>query len=491
MGDDLPIDIHSSKLLDWLVSRRHCNKDWQKNVLSIREKIKHAILDMPENQEIIKLLQGSYINYFHCVRIIEILKETEKDTKNFLGFYSSQRMKDWQEIEGLYRKDYVYLAEAAQTLQRLAQYEIPGLKRQIAKNDQAVVDATKKHGDYIKTAEDSKKQYEKELVRMGLKGKSLRAELLELAAELPAFFEEISKDVSNLESSREHYQLFRDYMHQGNTPKNSNILPALSLLIQRGLDVTAYELKYGEKPDRIEKPNFDLLLKADSGNTNESDEIDFGDDEIDFGGEEAESGEIDFGTDLQVVADDTGAVGQKIASGQDALNLLENSETQKIVQQELNELLAFLTMRLEDETRDTSADALIRGAEKRPETIAKVTDKNLKEWISQIEKIITKLNNSQKKHLYKIRGSPQYVEQVVEDLEKKRDLEARYKRLQKLMLDKQEEARNVVAKTNEELKQVVESTRQLQKQVEAEISKKYNGRRVNLMGGINQALAGV
>lgn len=44
---------------DWLVSRRHCNKDWQKNVLAIREKIKHAILDMPESQKIVQLLQGA------------------------------------------------------------------------------------------------------------------------------------------------------------------------------------------------------------------------------------------------------------------------------------------------------------------------------------------------------------------------------------------------------------------------------------------------
>ncbi|RCN24662.1 hypothetical protein ANCCAN_29637 [Ancylostoma caninum] len=56
---DLPIDIHSGKLLDWLISRRHCQKDWQKNVLVIREKIKHAILDMPESDEVVQLLQGS------------------------------------------------------------------------------------------------------------------------------------------------------------------------------------------------------------------------------------------------------------------------------------------------------------------------------------------------------------------------------------------------------------------------------------------------
>lgn len=59
------------------------------------------------------------------------------------------------------------------------------------------------------------------------------------------------------------------------------------------------------------------------------------------------------------------------------------------------------------------------------------------------------------------------------------------------MTEKQEAARVAVSNTNAELKKIVESTRVLQKQVEGEISKKYNGRRVNLMGGINQALVGV
>ena len=33
------------------------------------------------------------INYFHCQRIVALLKETEDGTKNIFGRYSSQRMK--------------------------------------------------------------------------------------------------------------------------------------------------------------------------------------------------------------------------------------------------------------------------------------------------------------------------------------------------------------------------------------------------------------
>lgn len=475
-------------MLDWLVSRRHCNKDWQKSVVAIREKIKHAILDMPESPKIVELLQGAYINYFHCCQIIEILRDTEKDTKNFLGFYSSQRMKDWQEIEGMYKKDNVYLAEAAQILQRLAQYEIPALRKQISKMDQSVTDAIRKHSEYGKQAEDGRKQFEKEISRMQLKGVHLRKELLELAADLPAFYEKITAEIRKISAARDYFQAFRDYMSLGAAPKDAApILPIIGLIGERGLDVTTYEWKYNQKPDKVEKPNFEMLLTA----AEDSDEIDFGGgDEIDFGIAAEDDAVIDFSAVVDLVADDTGAVGEAIASGQDALHLLENSEAQKAVKHELIELLAFLSMRLDDETRETTADVLIRGAEKRPDGVAAVTEKRLKTWITEVEGILKELENPQKVHLFKIRGSPQYVEQVVEELEKKRDMEHRYKRLQTLMTENQETARQSVTKSNVELKTIVESTRVLQKQIEAEISKKYNGRRVNLMGGINQALGG-
>ncbi|KFM13229.1 CDK5 regulatory subunit-associated protein 3, partial [Aptenodytes forsteri] len=82
-------------------------------VLAIREKINAAIQDMPENEEIKQLLAGAYLHYFHCLRIVEILKGTEASTKNLFGRYSSRRMKDWQEIVSLYEKENTYLGKAA------------------------------------------------------------------------------------------------------------------------------------------------------------------------------------------------------------------------------------------------------------------------------------------------------------------------------------------------------------------------------------------
>ncbi|VDL79121.1 unnamed protein product [Nippostrongylus brasiliensis] len=482
---DLPIDIHSGKLLDWLISRRHCQKDWQKNVLVIREKIKHAILDMPESEEVLQLLQGSYINFFHCQRIIEILKETEKDSKNFLGYYSSQRMKDWQEIDSLYKKNNVYLAESAQILQRLAQYEIPSQKKQIAKAEQVLAESIKKEKEYARQAEDGRKLYSKELQRIGIKGHALRAELLALAANLPSFYSQITDDIINLKAAYEYYADFRSYIHQGMTP-SGKLLPLMQLLLKKGSAVTAFEYKYGAAPSRIELPSYNLLLKEDEKKSD--DEIDFGDEGIDFG----DDAEIDFGieeTHIDIVADTEGAVGESVAVGEDALGVVENLETQKVIKNELNELLAFLSMRKGDEERDTSSDVFIRGFEKRPAEISKVTTAQMGEWITAVKAIIGQLSDQQKIHLFRIRTSPQYVEKLVEEIEAKKGLEARYKKMQNLMVEKQSEAQEQAAKAGQALQTLVSSTKTLQKQLEEEISKKYDGRRVNIMGGITAALA--
>ena len=50
--------------------------------------------------------------------------------------YSSQRMKDWNNITSIYQKNGIYLAEASSLLQRHVTYEIPSLRRQIVKTQQ-------------------------------------------------------------------------------------------------------------------------------------------------------------------------------------------------------------------------------------------------------------------------------------------------------------------------------------------------------------------
>ena len=40
---------------------------------------------MPDVEEITRMLAGSYITYYHCKRIVELLKVSEADSKSFFG----------------------------------------------------------------------------------------------------------------------------------------------------------------------------------------------------------------------------------------------------------------------------------------------------------------------------------------------------------------------------------------------------------------------
>ena len=67
--------------------------------------------------ELTALLSGSYITYFHAKQILELLKVSDASTRTLFGGYSSQRIKDWQEIVRQYEADNLYLAECANYIQ--------------------------------------------------------------------------------------------------------------------------------------------------------------------------------------------------------------------------------------------------------------------------------------------------------------------------------------------------------------------------------------
>jgi hypothetical protein len=72
---------------------------------------------MPDVPELTTLLAGTYITYFHCLRIVELLRVSEADTRNIFGRYSSQRMTDWVEIVKLFQANNAYLGECSQLIQ--------------------------------------------------------------------------------------------------------------------------------------------------------------------------------------------------------------------------------------------------------------------------------------------------------------------------------------------------------------------------------------
>eukprot|EP00096_Caligus_rogercresseyi_P007023 TRINITY_DN2428_c0_g1_i1.p1 TRINITY_DN2428_c0_g1~~TRINITY_DN2428_c0_g1_i1.p1 ORF type:complete len:516 (+),score=165.94 TRINITY_DN2428_c0_g1_i1:71-1618(+) len=509
--EDLPIDIQIKKLLDWLISRRICAKTWHDDVIKIREKISSAILDMPEHPEIKKRLSGARINYFIVLEIIEILKETEKDSKNFLGMYGSQRMKDWKDICSSYTKGNVHIGEASQFLIQTLVYDIPALKKRLSKCISLSEECEKSREDSLKRSGQLVSEFFKSTQALGLsipegdtKKSSIKKAIIELLSALPSLYDELAKSSYPLEEPRAYYEGFvRKSLKDESALEGEEILPLLNYLIHHG-NVTTYEWIHGEPPVSVEAPVMDFGEMEDEKTKTEQEEedvIDFGDDEIDFGDKVPEStGEIDWGdlgsgeesTAQEVEIDwdavemgesiivEEGGIDGGVARNEEALSLLDNRRTRTLLLDELHELECFL------EQREADMKSAVGGASS---LNAMEDTASLQKSIARVRSLIEGLTSSKMHHLQSIRSSPKYVDRIVENLRSKINLSDKMKYKADCSLTQREEALQESVETKKRLDVILEQTKILQSCICKDISQRYNDRKVNIMGGIQSIIS--
>ncbi|KAL0984228.1 hypothetical protein UPYG_G00138800 [Umbra pygmaea] len=497
---NLPIDIQTSKLLDWLVDRRHCSLKWQSAVMSIREKINTAIQDMPENEEIKELLSGSYIHYFHCLRIVDILRGTEASSKNIFGRYSSQRMKDWQEIVSLYEADNVYLAEVASLLSRSVSYEGPALRKQLVKAQQLQQELSRRETECELSAVDLKAGFYTGCKQYGITGENVARELQALVKDLPRTLEEVGRDAAKLEEKIQLYTAFANFVCDWGEP----VLPMLTFVQLRG-NTTFYEWRTGRAPAVIERP----VMEDAPPDTVTEELIDWGDQGSETGPEAnqdvitLEDGGVDWGISLEPNSEDMVAGGidwaesetpieieivdmgtdcpEGVAKGEDALSILEVPETRSQFIDELMEVEVFLAQRLSEMGEDGNVVAMSQ-FQLAPSVIQGQTRQRIHEMLDEVRHLLDRLTNQRMQHLFMIQASPRYVERVSEVLRHKVK-QADILLLKKVTLaEKRREALEEQAALEPRIDLLAERTHQLQKLIAADISKRYNNRPVNIMG---------
>lgn len=453
---------------------------------------------MPENEEIKQLLSGSYIHYFHCRRIVEILKGTEASSKNIFGRYSSQRMKDWQEIVSLYEADNIYLAEVASLLSRNVSYEGPALRKQLAKAQQLQQELSRREVECQSSATDLRERYYAACKQYGITGENVPRELQALVKDLPAVLEEVGKDAAKLEEQIQLYAAFTNFVCDWSEP----VLPMLTFVQKKG-NITFYEWRTGKVPTVVERP----VVEEETPDATTDDAIDWGDfgkgadtlssgitveDGIDWGislepnAEDPAGGGIDWGDSdpapIEIEIVDVGTdCPDGVARGEDALSILENSQSRSQFIDELMELEVFLTQRLSEmgEEGDIVAMSQFQLA---PSVIQNQTRQHIQEMLSQVQDLLGRLTSLRMQHLFMIQASPRYVERVSEVLRQKLKQADILVLKGATMAEKRQEALEEQSRLEPRVDLLAGCTRELQKLIEADISKRYHNRPVNLMG---------
>nr|CAB3229464.1 CDK5 regulatory subunit-associated protein 3 [Phallusia mammillata] len=517
---EIPIDIQCNKLVDWLIDRRHCNIKWQTAAEVVKSKIADALKDMPNTKEMRQLLEGSCFHYFKCVKIVEVLKDTEKDSKNIFGRYSSQRMKDWQEIIKLYEKENLHIAELSSRLLRNLNYEIPAVKKQKTKCDQVREECKKKIQDCDRNTNEAKRHYIEECKKVGIAGTNVRRELLDLVKDLPQELNAIAEQCKGLLPVLEYYIAFVEFS-LGNDSFSSTISPLIRHLIKHG-NTTVYQWKTGFVPDKVIRRD-SIKAEEDETDAAEEGEIDWGNvidmpqtdnDVIDFGIED-ENIEIvveNSGEGMNGNSEDNGfeivtqdnmrnwdieevsvtevpngsklSTTERLAEGDDALNIMEYAATRTQLTNELMELTGFLSQRL-TETKGDSDLLSINQFQSAPPILQLTSVNELESMLASVTDIYNQLNTTKMSHLCRILDSPRFVDRLTETLARHQQLTKKY---EAQIRSYEQRIRDVDAEQSSlhpKLELLTRETKEWQKLIEKEISERYRNRPVHLMGTIN------
>ena len=446
---------------------------------------------------------------------MDILKQTEKDTKSIFGSYGSQRMKDWLEIIRLYEKDNVYLAETAQLYVRNVNYEVPSIRKQMAKLEQQSEESLKRSQDLSKPESQLLADHTALLQQLGVKGDNLREEFTQVLAELPDIY---TNSIKNIGSLKEALDLYVSTTEQN----KQQCLPITRHLIEFG-NTTVYQYIHKEAPLAVEEPALKLNLSEEhNAKAAEVNEIDFGDDNgasstisgemIDFGelsldtnsagaidfGDGAETGDIDWGIESSrtevveinfdipieeygIVVEGAGMDGG-IAKGDQAFTLLDSPNYRERFTDELYELEAFLRMRLYELRQVNAASSNIMFS--LMESFSTHDEESLRKMLNQVELILKEISSEHTRHLFQLKHSPKYADLLASKLKQMLNAVEKIRTTRQVLKDRAAELKEQRLALIPVLDELVAQTNKLQKQIELDISKRYKNRIVNLLGGV-------
>ncbi|KAK2576683.1 hypothetical protein KPH14_005344 [Odynerus spinipes] len=498
---EIPIDINVGRLLEWLISRRHCKKDWHSKVGPIREKIADAIKDMPVRDDVASLLSTIDINYFDCRKLVEILKETEANTKNVFGRYGSQRMKDWQEIMSSYERDNVYLAEAAQMLMKIVKYDIPSLKKQIQKLKQVQDDLDKEEEKCKKSEKIAQTEFNSICRQLEIPGKNIRAELTETAKnELPKICARIAEKSKSLSDVVNFYEAYIQFTTGKECDKDN--LKYLKHIIAKG-NTTVNEFLQEDSVPCTTDSDFNITVVEDSNEKQAGDAYDI---RVENSNEEhiedaiisvVDSGDSNFNENLSLTKTDGICVENidyeisdadliyyqdKISADFPAPTLLED-QTMIDFMNDLLELEAFLKMRLYEFQQESKEDFITFSHIQEASEIVQLSNlQSVQSMLDRIHSIIMDMSANTYEHFYSIRNLPSYADTLTSSLQRKLAVVERMVKYQDTAKQKRKEAEESIISLQPVLNHAVQRMKELQAEIEQDISKKYQNRVVHIRG---------
>ena len=211
--DDLPIDVHYDKLIDWLVDRKKVSKDWRKKLAGVHAKLSELARDLPntltkthglgvpDSSLVDNVGDPQRWDYFRAVLVRDRIvagadlredrsksdpdgsafpdvphanatdpsrdddteKETEKEKEKTRGLFGrlTGKAKAWDDVVRMYEKDALHLPECGSTMTRFADYDAPFARREKERLAKQLGDAERREAEHRRSAAAAKEKFAK------------------------------------------------------------------------------------------------------------------------------------------------------------------------------------------------------------------------------------------------------------------------------------------------------------------------------------------
>jgi hypothetical protein len=208
--DDLPIDVHYDKLIDWLVDRKKVSKDWRKKLAGVHAKLSELARDLPntltkthglgvpDSSLVDAAGEPQRWDYFRAVLVRDRIvagadlredrsksdpdgsafpdvphanatdpsrdddteKETKEKTRGLFGRLTG-KAKAWDDVVRMYEKDALHLPECGSTMTRFADYDAPFARREKERLAKQLGDAERREAEHRRSAAAAKEKFAK------------------------------------------------------------------------------------------------------------------------------------------------------------------------------------------------------------------------------------------------------------------------------------------------------------------------------------------
>ncbi|KAL3284243.1 hypothetical protein HHI36_018406 [Cryptolaemus montrouzieri] len=172
-----------------------------------------------------------------------------------------------------------------------------------------------------------------------------------------------------------------------------------------------------------------------------------------------------------------------IAKDTEALTLLDNPSTRENIINNLLELEAFFKMRMLEMTNESDLLSLSQ-IQHAPSIIQLQTFETITVLSEKVNKALNNLTNKRTQHLHNLKHSLNYIDILTSNLNQKLSQVDRFKNCKITLENKIVETHREIKKIEKMVELLIMKTKELQKNIQDDISVKYKGRKVNIVGGI-------